>query len=56
MMKSVAILTAVLAIAILVRVFHSTADGLSFTKSWREAREEARASGKPILLNFGGPW
>ncbi len=29
---------------------------LPYAASWKEAREEARKSSRPILLNFGGPW
>ena len=56
MLKRIGVLFAVLAIAVLWNVFHSTAEGLSYTKSWREACAESRSSGKPILLIFGGPW
>ena len=56
MSKRIGVVIAVLTIAVLVQFFRSSADGLSYTKSWREAREESRSSGKPILLAFGGPW
>ena len=30
--------------------------GLKYVEGWGAAVKEARADGKPILLNFGGPW
>jgi hypothetical protein len=29
---------------------------LGYVGSWSTAVEEAKSSGKPILLNFGGSW
>lgn len=32
------------------------AGALDYVSDWTTAVAEARASGKPILLNFGGSW
>lgn len=34
----------------------SSADSLDYLRDWGAAVESARSTGKPILLNFGGPW
>ena len=34
----------------------SRAGALSYTTDWQQGVEAAREAGKPILLNFGGPW
>ena len=34
----------------------SRADGLRYMEDWKEAQKSARSGGRPILLNFGGPW
>lgn len=33
-----------------------TADALPYRSSWGDALAEARETGKPILLYFGGSW
>ncbi len=33
-----------------------SADALSYRASWGDALSEARDSGKPILLYYGGAW
>jgi len=32
------------------------ASEFAYRKDWLAAVDEARQSGKPLLLNFGGPW
>ena len=32
------------------------AEALDYRSSWGDALQEARDSGRPILINFGGPW
>ncbi len=34
----------------------TTKDALGYLSSYDEARAEASASGRPLLINFGGPW
>jgi len=34
----------------------SSSGALAYTGGWEESLKRARAEGKPILLNFGGPW
>lgn len=34
----------------------SSGDSLDYLRDWNAAVETARLTGKPILLNFGGPW
>ena len=29
---------------------------LGSVRSWQAAVDKAKATGKPVLLNFGGPW
>lgn len=34
----------------------STPAALPYVADWDEAVAEARATGKPLLVSFGGPW
>ncbi len=34
----------------------AAAGALGYGSDWAAALEESKASGKPILLNFGGSW
>ena len=43
-------------IAAVAYVTSGSADALSYRASWGDALEEARESGKPILLYYGGAW
>ena len=36
--------------------YASRTDTLDYMTDWSEALQRAKASRKPILLNFGGPW
>ncbi len=33
-----------------------SADALPYHTNWGKALSEARETGKPILIHFGGPW
>lgn len=33
-----------------------SAGALNYHDDWGDALEDARTSGKPLLINFGGPW
>lgn len=54
----------VIIVAVLLGIFgfalwnrHQAAAGaLDYRSDWGSALEEARDSGRPILINFGGPW
>ena len=53
----VPLIAGVLVIAAAVGYFSTgSADALSYRASWGDALEEARETGKPILLYFGGSW
>ena len=51
-------LIAFLAVGIPLYIFlrYSDAGALHYLEDWPRALEKARASGKPILLNFSGSW
>lgn len=57
-MKPVIILVALVAIfAISLWNRHQASAGaLDYRSDWGATLEEARDSGKPILINYGGPW
>lgn len=51
------VIAGILVIVAAVGFFTSgSADALSYSASWGDALEEARETGKPILLYYGGSW
>ena len=50
------ICAAVAIVAAVSYVSSGSADALSYRSSWGDTLEEARNTGKPILLYFGGDW
>ena len=37
-------------------MWQKDASALDYYVDWEDALAEARDSGKPLLINFGGPW
>ena len=52
------ILLIVLAVVVGALLFRASgsASALQYVADWDEARAESRATGKPLMVNFGGPW
>ena len=47
---------AIVLLVLIVWQSQGAADALDYRSSWGVALQEARDTGKPILINFGGPW
>ncbi len=54
--RILAFFIALLAVFAYQLFFAGSGDALDYYTDWEDAVREAKLSGKPILLNFGGPW
>ena len=52
---SLLVLAAIVAV-IVYRSGSSADSALAYVADWDQAVEQSRTTGKPLLVNFGGPW